>query len=225
MKNMAKMAAIVVLCAAGVVFGRPAQDNNNISLTITDYDQDPSQVLIHTSVPITAGMIMSKGVVPMKISLTNNQDRSVVLSRNSLKITLADPYYLSRQFHILNQFTSSNAFDWMWLSLLINFGWISITSWTGILPFLTLITLGFIPGGLVAAVYCREADNKNKAMTDAFMRDFALLSGKDRLVIYPGQTIQRILLFPKGAVDACTLRIFNEACTESVAGFSIYMTV
>lgn len=217
--------ALAVLSVHTAVFATPVQTSNNISLQITDYTHNQGHVLVHTTVPITAGMIMAKGVQPLKISITNNQHRPVILTKDSLKVSLSDPYYLSRKFHSLNQFTSSNFFDWMWISLLINGVAFTTLGWTVVVPTMQFFTAGWLPGGFLAFIYWWKTGNKNNAMTSAFLRDVSFLSGKDRVVIYPGQTLERVLLFPKGAVDACTLRVFNEAGTESVAGFSLYMSV
>lgn len=223
--NRVMTVLVTGLMISGQLYGSSGaiQTSNNIQLSVTDYAENPSHTLVHSETPITASMIMAKGVHPVKIALTNNGTRPVVLTKESLKVSLADPYYLSRKFHSLNQFTSSNFFDWMWISLLINFGWTTVTfGWGNV----TIIpTLGFCPGGFLAFIYWWKTGNKNKTMTAAFMRDLVMFSDKGRVIIYPGQTVQRILLLPKSGVDACTLRIFDESGTQPVAGFPIYLTV
>jgi hypothetical protein len=213
------------LMISGQLYGSSGaiQTSNNIQLSVTDYTQNPSHTLVHSETPITASMVMSKGVHPVKIALTNNGTRPVVLTKESLKVSLADPYYLSRKFHSLNQFTSSNFFDFIALMVCINCIYYPVTisiplAWC-------FWWAGLFPGGPIAFIYWWKTGNKNKTMTAAFMRDLVMFSDKGRVIIYPGQTVQRILLLPKSGVDACTLRIFDESGTQPVAGFPIYLTV
>jgi len=192
------------------------QKQDGITLKVTDYGKKTSSVLGYTpDGALTADKFLAKGIHPVRVCITNNTDKPIMISGRSARLKFIDQQTLADIFQNANLLTSSLALD-------------SVALWFGLMAFDKLVGLSYWPilNTIIAVRFYYSSNNKNEAVSK-ILKD---LSAQEELrypeVIQPGKKISKLLLIDERISKKRIFEflMFDEKHEESITKFEIKLT-
>jgi len=208
--------AVCALLVPHALYGY-TQVSNDIELTVNDYADNPGEVLVYGSRPITAAQFLQKGIHPVKLKISNKSSDPVIISPKSVFKELVGVENAARMFHVDNQWTSSLLLDACLLATGVN-----IATMCMIPPMIIITLWTWFPGNVIGAIYWFNVRGKNKQLNQDFIRALAEQHKNGECVIQPGSSATKILLLKQDhRLSRFTFRVFDEQNKQFVASFEV----
>lgn len=214
-KRMINVIFAATLIMPGLVWA-VEQKQNGITLKVSDYAHKASSVMGYTpDGALTADKFLTKGIHPVRITIKNDTDKPVMISKRSVRLNVVTQESLVDIFK--NDIVSSAAFS----------AAVRLTAYMGITYLLNCNSWVYgLDIFLVAMNYHLEVGNKHEVLSKV-LKD---LSAQEELryveMIKPGQKISKLLLIDERIRKNRMIEfsVFDEKHEEIITKFNIELT-